>query len=72
MEKEDLEQKIEIIINDKLNPLYFENVKKAAEKEAKEILNKNGLVNYSDNVENKDIKAFKPKEKQQPNQNMER
>lgn len=42
------------------------------EKEAKEILNKNGLVNYSDNVENKDIKAFKPKEKQQPNQNMER
>ena len=45
------EQKIEIIIDGKLNPLYFENVKKEAEKDAKEILNKSGLVNYSDKLE---------------------
>ncbi len=51
------EQKIEIIIDDKLNPLYFENVKKEAEKNAKEILNKSGLVN-SDNVKNKDNSDF--------------
>lgn len=60
---EESKNKIEIIIDDKLNPLYFENVKKEAEKYAKEIFNKNGLVNYSDNVKNKDIKIEPKKEK---------
>ncbi len=41
------EKEIEIIIDGKLNPLYFKNVKEEAEKYAKEILNNNGLVNYS-------------------------
>lgn len=50
---EESKNKIEIIIDDKLNPLYFANVKKEAQKNAKEILNKRGLVN-SDNVKNKD------------------
>lgn len=60
---EESKNKIEIIIDGKLNPLYFENVKKEAEKYAKEIFNKNGLVNYSDNVKNKDIKIEPKKEK---------
>jgi hypothetical protein len=60
---EESKNKIEIIIDDKLNPLYFENVKKEAEKNVKEILNKSGLVNYSDNVKNKDIKIEQKKEK---------
>jgi DNA primase len=47
---EESKNKIEIIIDGKLNPLYFENVKKEAEKEVKEILNKNGLVNYKDKI----------------------
>lgn len=54
---EESKAKIEIIIDDKLNPLYFENVKKEAEKNVKEILNKSGLVN-SDNVKNKDNSDF--------------
>lgn len=40
------EKEIEIIIDGKLNPLYFKNVKQEAEKYANEILNNNGLVNY--------------------------
>lgn len=60
---EESKNKIEIIIDGKLNPLYFKNVKKEAEKYAKEIFNKNGLVNYSDNVKNKDIKIEPKKEK---------
>ena len=41
------EKEIEIIIDGKLNPLYFKNVKEEAVKYAKEIFNNNGLVNYS-------------------------
>ncbi|QKF68123.1 hypothetical protein AVENP_2627 [Arcobacter venerupis] len=47
---EESKNKIEIIIDGKLNPLYFENVKKEAEKNVKEIFNKNGLVNYKDKI----------------------